>query len=110
EHDDNNLDFLYKGEDGSQFNRYVSIVVTDSHCDLVLGKSVIHGDTPETWQVHHAYLDAMYYIRSLTGGWHMPHEFKADKWRSKSLAPFYTKIAKYVPPAHGNKHRGYIEQ
>lgn len=110
EHDDNNLDFLYKGEDGSQFNRYVAIVVTDSHCDLVLGKSVIPSDMPETWQVQHAYLDAMYYIRSLTGGWHMPHEIKADKWRSKSLAPLYNKIAKFVPPSHGNKHRGYIEQ
>lgn len=110
EHDDNNLDFLYQGEDGSQFNRYVSIVVTDSHCDLVLGKSVIMGSTPETWQVQHAYTDAMYYIRSLTGGWYMPHELKADKWRSKSLTPFYQKIAKHVPPAHGNKHRGYIEQ
>lgn len=110
EHDDNNLDFLYQSNDGSQFNRYVSIVVTDSHCDLVLGKSVIAGDTPETWQVHHAYLDAMYYIRSLTGAWHMPHEFKADKWRSKSLEPFYNKIAKFIPPSHANKHRGYIEQ
>jgi hypothetical protein len=110
EHDDNNLDWLYQDKEGGQFNRYVAIVVTDSHCDLVLGKSVILGHDPETWQVQHAYIDAMYYIRSLTGGWHMPHEFKADKWRSKSLAPLYSKIAKFVPPSHGNKHRGYIEQ
>lgn len=110
EHDDNNLDFLYQGADGSQYNRYVSIVVTDSHCDLVLGKSVIQGDTPETWQVHHAYLDAMYYIRSLTGAWYLPHEIKMDNWRRKSLDPFYQKVAKFAPPSHGNKHRGYIEQ
>lgn len=110
EHDDNNLDLLFQGPDGSQFNRYVAIVVSDSHCDLVLGKSVIMADTPETWQVQHAYIDAMYYIRSLTGGWYMPHELKADKWRSKALTPFYNKLAKHVPPAHGNKHRGYIEQ
>lgn len=109
EHDDNNLDLLYSSKD-SDYNRYVAIVVTDSHCDLVLGKSVILSHTPETWQVHHAYLDAMYYIRSMTGAWYMPHELKADKWRSKSLTPFYNKIAKFVPPSHGNKHRGYIEQ
>ena len=110
EHDDNNLDLLFQDPDGGQFNRYVAIVVADSFCDLVLGKSVIMADTPETWQVQHAYIDAMYYIRSLTGSWYMPHELKADKWRSKALTPFYTKLAKHVPPAHGNKHRGYIEQ
>jgi hypothetical protein len=109
EHDDNNLDLLFRSSE-SEFHKYVAIVVTDSHCDLVLGKSVILADTPETWQVHHAYLDAMYYIRSLTGAWYMPHELKADKWRSKSLEPFYSKIGKFVPPSHGNKHRGYIEQ
>lgn len=110
EHDDNNLDLLFQGPDGSQYNRYVAIVVSDSHCDLVLGKSVIMADTPETWQVQHAYIDAMYYIRSLTGQWYMPIEIKADKWRSKALTPFYNKLARHVPPAHGNKHRGYIEQ
>lgn len=110
EHDDNNLDFLYQDTDGSQYNRYVSIVVTDSHCDLVLGKSVIHGHSPEPWQVQHAYIDAMYYIRSLTGGWYKPHEFKADKWALKALAPFYEKLGKNITPSHGNKHRGYIEQ
>jgi hypothetical protein len=108
EHDDNNLDFLFRdGKD--EFERYVSIVVIDSHNDLVLGKSVIRGETPLTSQVHHAYIDAMYYIRSLTGGWHMPHELKSDKWRTSALTPLYNKICKFVPPAHGNKHRGYIE-
>ncbi len=110
EHDDNNLDLLFQDKEGGQFNRYVAIVVTDSHCDLVLGKSVIQGHIPETVQVQLAYIDAMYYIRSLTGAWYMPHELKADKWRSQSLTPFYNKIAKHVPPSHGNKHRGYIEQ
>lgn len=110
EHDDYNFNFLYQDENGDQFNRYVGIIVSDSANDLVLGKSVIPGGTPETWQVHHAYLDAMYYIRSLTGAWYMPHELKADKWRSKSLTPFYNKIGKFIPPAHGNKRRGFIEQ
>ncbi|MGQ0740180.1 MAG: hypothetical protein ACT4OJ_14105 [Bacteroidota bacterium] len=111
EHDDNNLDFLFQSEDGKdQYERYVAIVVIDSHCDLVLGKSVIHGDNPDNWQVHHAYLDAMYYIRSLTGDWYLPHELKADQWAKKKLFPLYHKISKFVPPSHGNKHRGYIEQ
>jgi hypothetical protein len=40
---------------------------------------------------------------------HLPFEIKADKWASKSLSPFYNKIAKIIPAAHSNKHRGYIE-
>lgn len=108
EHDDNNIDFLF--QDGQyQYHRYVSIVVMDSHCDLVLGKSYMQGDTPEQWQVGHAYLDAMYYIRSLTGGWYLPFEIKADQWALTNLTPFYNSIAKWVKPGHGNKHRGYIE-
>ncbi len=110
EHDDNNLDFLFADSTGYEFNKYVAICVIDSRTKLLLGKSYIHGKTPEQWQVHHAYLDAMYYIKWLTGGWHLPFEIKADKWAAKSLAPFYDKIATYIPPSHGNKHRGYIEQ
>jgi hypothetical protein len=95
---------------GYKYNKYVSIVVLDSCTKLVLGYSFAHGKSPEQWQIHHAYLNAMYYIRSLTGGWYLPFEIKADKWASKSLTPFYNKVAKFIPPAHGNKHRGYIEQ
>lgn len=110
EHDDNNLDFLFTNQDGYDFNKYVAIVVIDSRLKLVLGKSYIQGKQPEQWQVYHAYLDAMYYIRSLTGTWHLPFEIKADRWASKSLTPFYEKIGNFVAPATGNKHRGYIEQ
>lgn len=110
EHDDNNLDFLFADESGYKYNKYVSIVVYDSCTKLTLGYSYAHGKSPEQWQIHHAYLNAMYYIRFLTGGWYLPFEIKADKWASKSLNPFYNKVAKFIPPAHGNKHRGYIEQ
>lgn len=110
EHDDNNLDFLFQDKEGYQFHKYVAIVVNDSCCDYVLGKSYIMGQTPLTEQVYHAYLDAMYNIRRLTGGWHLPFEIKTDKWRSARLTPFYEKIATIIPPAVGNKHRGYIEQ
>jgi hypothetical protein len=108
EHDDNNLDFLFS-DNGYNYHRYVCIAVIDSHCDLLLGKSYIVDQTPKPWMVQAAYIDAMYYIRSLTGGWHMPFEIKSDKWSIKELLPFYGKVGKYIPAAHGNKHRGYIE-
>ncbi len=110
EHDDNNLDFLFSDGNNYDFNKYVAICVFDSRTKLLLGKSYIHGRQPETWQVQHAYIDAMYYIRNLTGGWHLPFEIKADKWALKTLSPFYEKIARYVVPGHSNKHRGYLEQ
>lgn len=109
EHDDNNLDFLFNDQKGYEFNKYVAITVVDSRTKLLLGKSYILGKQPDQWQVHHAYLDAMYYIRSLTGAWHLPFEIKADRWALKSLTPFYEKIGKFIIPAHSNKHRGYIE-
>lgn len=115
EHDDNNLDFLFLDKNGNEFNRYVSIVVIDSCCGLVLGKSYarLTNDMGNTMQlmIRHAYMDAMYYIRSLTGSYYLPWEGKADKYASKALAPFYGKVFdKFVPPSFGNKHRGYIEQ
>lgn len=127
EHDDYNHNLLSRDEQGDQYHRYVSIIVTDSYNNLPLGRSTILGSNPQTWQVPHAYLDAMYYIRSLTGGWYMPHEFKADRWKASygqktnkdgqkrvdTLDPFYNKLKTYsnvVPPALGNKRRGFIEQ
>lgn len=128
EHDDYNHNFLYQDANGEQYHRYVSIIVTDSYCDYVLGKSTILGSTPQTWQVLHAYIDAMYHIRKLTNSdtWYMPWEFKADRWRASynqktkdgkyrngTLDPFYnklTQVSKVVPPARGNKRRGFIEQ
>lgn len=110
EHDDNNLDFLFQDNSGYQFNKYVAIVVNDSSCDYVLGKSYIMGKSPLVPQVYHAYLDAMYNIRRLTGGWYKPFEIRSDRWATASLKPFYEKIATNIPSALGNKHRGYIEQ
>jgi hypothetical protein len=118
EHDDYNFNFLYSNSDTkNDFNRYVGIIVIDSRTKLVLGKSVKrYSDTSfdgklgiRPYQIYHAYLDAMYYIRSLTGGWYLPFEIKSDKWSQSSLTPFYEKVAKFIVPAFGNKHRGYIE-
>jgi hypothetical protein len=114
ESDDNNLDFYYTNPDpkaeNKVYNRYVSYIVADSHCGLVLGKSYRAAKSPVTDMVRLAYIDAMYYVRSLTGSWHLPFEVKADHWQKSSLFPFFESIADFVPPAHANKHRGYIEQ
>jgi hypothetical protein len=115
EHDDNNFDLLFNSKDEKgnvdyQFNKYVGIVVRDAAFDLVLGKSYRMAQSPVAEMIYHAYLDAMYYIRSLTGGWYLPFEIKSDRWAGTTLNPFYDKVAKFVKPAKGNKHRGYIEQ
>lgn len=109
ESDDNNLDFYFNSDD-SNYNKYVSYVVIDSYCGLVLGKSYRLGRSPVVEMVRLAYIDAMYYVRSLTGGWHLPFEIKTDHWQEKSVFPFFQSLANFVPPAHFNKHRGYIEQ
>ncbi len=114
EHDDNNLDFLFLDpNDPTQhkyYHKYVAICVTDSSCDLLLGKCYKKADSPTKDMVRGAYIDAMYYIRSITGSWHLPFEVKGDRWASKDLYPFYGSMGNFVPPSHGNKHRGYIEQ
>lgn len=110
EHDDNNLDFLFHNTENKYISKYVAIAVIDSHCDFVLGKSYIMGKHPMQEQIYHAYIDAMYYIKHLTGGWHLPFELKSDKGAGSSLIPFYNSIGKCIPAGHGNKHRGYIEQ
>lgn len=109
ESDDNNLDFFFNSPD-SVYNRYVSYIVADSHCGLILGKSYRVAKSPTVEMVRLAWIDAMYYVRSLTGGWHLPFEVKADHWQKSNLFPFFNSIGKFVPPAHANKHRGYIEQ
>lgn len=115
EHDDYNLNLLFEGANNNPFKRYISIVVMDAHCDLVLGKSYhpIQKDMEDTLQlmIRHAHLDAMYYIRSIVndGNWYAPFELKADHYAKKSMFPFYRSIANFVPPSVANKHRGYIE-
>lgn len=113
EHDDNNLDFLFTNTDdvtqAKYYNKYVAICVVDSSCDLLLGKSYIQSANPKKWMVRHAYIDAMYYIRSITGGWYLPFEIKSDRWASADLYPYYKKIGDFIPTKKGNKHNGYRE-
>lgn len=113
ESDDYNLNYYGINPDSTTSNkdmhRYVSYVVADSKHGLVLGKSYRIAQSPVFEMVQLAYIDAMYYVRSLTGGWYLPFEVKADHWNKKAAFPFFEKIANFVPPAKGNKHRGYIE-
>lgn len=114
ESDDYWLNYLYEGYDKkgkvNKFKRYISYVVADSYNGLVLGKSYIQSGGPIVEMVGMAYIDAMYYIRSLTGDWYLPFELKTDNWGEATLFPFFRKIGKHIPAGNGNKHRGYIEQ
>jgi hypothetical protein len=112
ESDDNTLDLLFiNPEDNSTskyYNRYIAVVVTDSFNDMPLGYAYAQNLTTEL--IRAAYLNAMYYIRSLTGAWYLPHETKTDNWDIKNLKPFYESIGKYIESPAGSKNRGYIEQ
>ena len=112
ESDDNHLDLLFIDvEDttgGKYYNKFKAIVVTDSFNDYVLGYAYSQDLTNDL--VRAAYANAMYHIRSLTGGWYLPHEIKTDNWGRKDLQPFYETIAKFIPSPVGSKKRGYIEQ
>jgi hypothetical protein len=114
ENDDNHLDLLFIEPGNKSPRKYISIVVADSFNNYVLGKSyALSGELSDGQSialVKAAYVDAMYHIRELTGGWYAPHELKSDRWAIKSLEPFYKKIGNFVPPGLGNKNRGYIEQ
>jgi hypothetical protein len=110
--DDYNLNYYFTAEDGSKYARYVSYIVADSYNGLVLGKSYRVAKSPVFEMAQLAWIDAMYYVRSLVndGNWYLPFEVKADHWNATNMFPLLNSIGNFVPPAHGNKHRGYIEQ
>lgn len=111
ESDDNHLDLYFEGADGGKHQRMKAIFVTDSSCDLVLGYAYLDSGSLHTDVVRMAYLQAMYYVRAITGGqhWYVPHEIKTDRWGLKELQPFYTNIAHYYPTPVGSKNRGWLE-
>jgi hypothetical protein len=119
ESDDYNLNYYYQDAASDKkvkdMERYVSYIVADSKTGLVLGKCYRQAKSPCTEMVRLAYIDAMYYVRKLTatdgaGTWYLPFEIKTDHWQESNLFPFFKSLAHFVPPAHANKHRGYIEQ
>lgn len=112
ESDDNHLDLFFLDlEDmtGSKFyHKYKAVLVVDSFNDYILGYAYAEEITIEL--VKAAYLNAMYHIRELTGGWYLPHETRTDNWAIKALQPFYESIGHYINSPVGSKKRGYIEQ
>lgn len=110
ESDDNHLDLQFIDIDtGNKFTRYKAIVVMDSFNDYVLGYAYTT-ESVTIELVKTAIANAMYYIRSITGAWHLPHEMKADNFGIGSLEPYYKEIGNFIVTPVGSKHRGYIEQ
>lgn len=114
ESDDFHLNYWFNkkgGKAAEQWERYVSYMVADSRHGLLLGACVRQAKAPTFKMVKLAWLDAMYYVRQLTGGttWYLPHEVKADHWERNKAFPFFRQIGKFNPPAVGNKNGRYIE-
>lgn len=110
-HDDNHLDLYFidfDNKDNKFYNKYKAIVIIDSFNDLVVGYAYALNLSNDL--IRQAYLNAMYYIKSLTGGWYIPHEIKSDRWGSKELKPFYQSMGHYHDTPVGSKGSGYIEQ
>lgn len=114
--DDYNFNYYYSDPamqgSSKDLQRYVGYVVADSSLGLVLGTSYRAAKAPVFEMVRIAWIDAMYYIRSLVGdgNWYLPFEVKADHWNRENAFPFFKGIGNFVAPALKNKHRGYIEQ
>lgn len=113
ENDDNVIDYLFKDKESKKEHRMVMMVVSDSFNDFPLGKAYTQVGTMSEGEsirlVKAAYIDAMYFIRSLTGGWYLPSETKSDRWALKSLKPFYEAIGNYGETPVGSKNGRYIE-
>ena len=111
ESDDNHIDLLFEDPNDSTthkyFHKYKAIVVTDSFNDMVCGYAYSENMSVEL--VKAAYMNAMYYMRSLTGYWILPSEVKTDRWAIKGLEPFYHQLGNYFKTPVGSKNRGYIE-
>lgn len=115
EHDDNFIDLQFidledTNSSSKYHHRYVAIVVSDSFNDYVLGYA--YTDKAITAEVvRAAWINAMYHIRALTGGWYLPHELRTDNWGKGTLLDFYNGIGHYTESPVGSKRgRGYIEQ
>jgi hypothetical protein len=114
ESDDNQIDLLFNDpENPKATKRYVAMVVTDSFNDYVLGYAyALLGEFDKDGTIElvkAAYMSALYHIKWLTGGWHLQHESKTDRWGIKQLEPYYNEFGKYYKTPVGSKNRGYIE-
>jgi len=109
ESDDNHLDWWFAGDSANEYRKLKGIIVTDSFNDYVLGYAVTDKDLKGDEIVRLAYLNAMYHVKELTGGWYLPFEVKTDQWNINQLKPFYTGMAHYYETPVGSKNRGWLE-
>ena len=118
--DDNDLDLYFMEittEDGrtkrNPYHRRKLIVVMDAFNDYILGWA--DGDEVTVSLIRAAYLDAVYHIKELTGGWYLPHQIQTDRWGvdknlSTPLAEFYKSMATYTPATVKVARGKYIER
>lgn len=120
EHDDNELDLYFQSVKvkGSRtevyyFNRFVLAVVIDAFNDYILGWAYAETYTKDL--IRMAYLDAMYHVKELTGGWYLPHQIRSDRFGldvnlTNDLAQFYQSLAHYTPATVKVARSKYIER
>ena len=109
--DDNDLDLYFRDERKGKTNHYFRfklIVVMDAHNDYILGYA--YGETPSADLIKAAYLDAMYHIKELTGGWYLMDQIQTDRFAFKALEPFYSSLATYTPATAKVARAKYIER
>ncbi|MGQ0738255.1 MAG: hypothetical protein ACT4OJ_04275 [Bacteroidota bacterium] len=116
EHDDNALDLYFQNPPKAKvyyFNRFVIAVVIDAFNDYPLGWAMAETYTKDL--IRFAYLDAVYHIRQLTGGWYLPHQIRSDRFGidkelENDLARFYQSLAIFTPAAVKVPRGKYIER
>ncbi len=109
--DDNDLDLYFREERKGKTNHYFRfklIFVMDAHNDYILGYA--YGETVTTDLIKAAYLDAMYHIKELTGGWYLSNQIQSDRWGLAALKDFYSSMSIYTPATAKVARAKYIEQ
>jgi hypothetical protein len=79
----------------------------DAYNDYVLGYA--YGEQVTADLVKAAYLDAVYHIKELAGGWYLPHQIQTDRWGKGTLDTFYSSLATYTPATAKLARAKFIE-
>ncbi len=120
EHDDNEIDLYFQSNRTKKnrtelyyYNRFVVAVVIDAYNDYPLGWAIAETYTKDL--IRFAYLDAVYHIAELTGGWYLPHQIRSDRFGldaklTNDLAQFYKSLATFTPAAVKVARGKYIER
>jgi hypothetical protein len=109
--DDNDLDLYFRDERKGKTNpyyRFKLIVLMDAYNDYILGYA--YGETVTADLIKAAYLDAMYHVKEITGGWYLMNQIQSDRWGLSALGDFYKSMAVYTPATAKVARAKYIEQ